>query len=569
MRHSMRSLAVRVIPILSCCLLSQGTAQSGEARSSPPTAFGHALTAISASALPPAPVAVPPSDADGSYVVTWGASATPAVTYVLQEATNPTFTANVRTLPPTAALRKAVTRRSPGRTYYYRVRAQKTGYANSVWRAGSRGCAVPGGIRVAAPASISSPSGDADGSYVVRWGKSATAGATYVLEEATSPDFEAGRRVAYCGPSLQKAMTGRTRGATYYYRVKAVKPGARDSGFRAAARGCAIALLELEPYAYRAYLQQGGPLETIFTMNKPKGWEVHIAGMCSTLAFLIRDPAEPLRQLFYFGQIYPVYVDPAAKAQDEYICSLVNPPCPYTWVDAPVVNPLTVENFFSHWPQIAEMRNATAFMPEFPPLDGIEVISTIPQPPMMAGGETTLVRGTLTDGAPVDPQAGQGQFMATVVPDLYFGKAGGFVVFGATAPVKEFKGSVGHLVEALNSFTMSSVYFEWCVDQLQQTYGAIAQAGRTLSEASDIIMEGWQSRTAAQDIMAYQYDDTLRSVEKLWDPATGSVYEFGAGFYDQYSQDPSAYNVTTLEPMPDNRVDLWEGTILDGPSYVY
>jgi hypothetical protein len=215
------------------------------------------------------------------------------------------------------------------------------------------------------------------------------------------------------------------------------------------------------------------------------------------------------------------------------------------------------------------MRNATAFMPEIPPLDGLEVISTVPQQAMMPGGETTLVRGVLTDGAAVDPQAGQGQFMATAVPDLFGGKAGGFVVFGATAPVKEFKGSVGHLVAALNSFTMTSVYFDWCVDQLQQTYGALAKAGRTLSEASDIIMEGWQSRTAAQDIMAYRYDDTLRDVEKVWDPATGNVYEFGVGFYDQYSQDPSGYNITTLEPMPDGRVDLWEGTILDGPSYVH
>ena len=569
MREFLCSRAVRAIPILSCCLLFQVPAQPGEAASASLAAIDRTLMAIAAGTVPPASITVPPADADGSYVVTWGASATTGVTYVLQEAGNPTFTSAVRTFPPMAALKKAIANRAPGRTYYYRVRAQKAGYANSGWRTGRSGCAVPGAIRVAAPASIASPSGDADGSYTVGWGRSATVGASYVLEEATSPDFETGRRVAYFGPSLTKAITARKRGTTYFYRVKAVKPGARDSGFRTAARGCAVALLELEPYAYRAYLRHGGPLETVFTMNKPKGWEVHIAGMCSTLAFLIRDPAEPLRQLFYFGQIYPVYVDPAAKAQDLYICSLVAPPCPYTWVDAPVVTPLTVENFFTHWPEIADMQNATAFMADFPPLDGIEVISTVPQQPMMAGGETTLVRGVLTDGAAADPAAGQGQFMATVVPDLFGGKAGGFVVFGSTAPVREFKGSVGHLVDSLNSFTMTSVYFDWCVEQLQQTYGAIAQAGQTLSEASDIIMEGWQSRTAAQDIMAYRYDDTLREVEKVWDPATGNVYEFGAGFYDQYSQDPSAYNITTLEPMPDGRVDLWEGTILDGPSYVH
>jgi hypothetical protein len=107
------------------------------------------------------------------------------------------------------------------------------------------------------------------------------------------------------------------------------------------------------------------------------------------------------------------------------------------------------------------------------------------------------------------------------------------------------------------------------VAQQQQTWGAVRQAGQTLSEASDIIWQGWQNRTATQDIMTYRYNDSLREVEKLWDPGTGRVYEFAAGFYDQYSLDPSRYTISTLAPIPDGRVDLWEGTILNGPSYVY
>ena len=76
--------------------------------------------------------------------------------------------------------------------------------------------------------------------------------------------------------------------------------------------------LQLEPYSYKAYLQWGGPLETIFTIQKPKGWEVIISGMCTTLAFLIRDPNEPLRQIFYFGMVRPVYRNQAQKDFDQW-----------------------------------------------------------------------------------------------------------------------------------------------------------------------------------------------------------------------------------------------------------
>jgi hypothetical protein len=129
--------------------------------------------------------------------------------------------------------------------------------------------------------------------------------------------------------------------------------------------------------------------------------------------------------------------------------------------------------------------------------------------------------------------------------------------------------NIDKLVESLNSFTMTDVYFSWCYSELSQLWGEVAEIGQTLSEASDIIMDGWLSRSAAQDIMAYQYNDSVRGVEKVWDPDGQNVYEFEAGWYDQYQLNPGQYNISTLEPMPDGRVDLWEGTILDGSAYVY
>ena len=90
--------------------------------------------------------------------------------------------------------------------------------------------------------------------------------------------------------------------------------------------------------------------------------------------------------------------------------------------------------------------------------------------------------------------------------------------------------------------------------------GAVAKIGQTLSEASDIIWEGWQNRTHSEDILAEKYTDALRDVERVYDPDTGSVYEFEAGWYSQYALNPSKYNKQPATPAG----RLLQ--LLDGPS---
>jgi YD repeat-containing protein len=185
----------------------------------------------------PVRIEVPAADADGGYTVGWGASATAGVSYLLEEATNSAFTSGLRTVYEGTALQSAIGGRAGPRTYFYRVRAMRSGYLPSPWRTDSKGCAVPGTV-AAAPGSISVPASDPDGSFRVQWAASATGAVTYVLEEATDATFTAGRRVAYRGTALGAAITGRASAATYYYRVKATGDGFLDSAWRTGANGC-------------------------------------------------------------------------------------------------------------------------------------------------------------------------------------------------------------------------------------------------------------------------------------------------------------------------------------------
>jgi hypothetical protein len=127
-----------------------------------------------------------------------------------------------------------------GKTYYYRVKAVREGYTDSPYTVGSLGCAVPGSTKVAMPGSMAVPSSNDTGAFTVSWGKSSTIGAKYLLVEATNESFTEGVNFAYFGKALEANIAGRTPGMTYYYKVKAIKTGMKDSAFRLAGNGCLL-----------------------------------------------------------------------------------------------------------------------------------------------------------------------------------------------------------------------------------------------------------------------------------------------------------------------------------------
>lgn len=193
---------------------------------------------VSAPAVKPATLTVPTSSPLGTpYTVSWGASATPDATYELQESTVPTF--STATTYNAFSTSYQLSKYSAG-TFYYRVRAKAPGYTASPWTTVITGCAVPGTATAGVPASITVPASDADGAFVLNWGASATTGVTYWVQEATNAAFTADLRTAYFGPGLTTNILGRAAGKTYYYRVRALKAGLKDSVWKAGANGCII-----------------------------------------------------------------------------------------------------------------------------------------------------------------------------------------------------------------------------------------------------------------------------------------------------------------------------------------
>ena len=301
-----------------------------------------------------------------------------------------------------------------------------------------------------------------------------------------------------------------------------------------------------------------------FTIDKPHGWQILTAGQCSTFAFLIRDPSRPQRQIFHFGEVGPVYTAAQQKQIDMQYMRMGG--YPIQWIEMPVVQPLTPERFLQQFHLIARTRIAQSFMPQCPHLDGFTVISTQARPCPIPGGSTAMVRALFRQNGTVV----EGLFTATVAPMLPFnGNPGsgigyGFLVTGITAPHREFTKLQKDMTRSVASFTIRQNYVNQCLRQQAATYAGIMRAGKTLSETSDMIMEGWQTRNKTHDIIAEKRSDGILGRERLYNPDTGDVYEFENGFYDSYDINRQRYEMSNLAPLPDGDYDLWMKAPLDG-----
>jgi hypothetical protein len=305
-----------------------------------------------------------------------------------------------------------------------------------------------------------------------------------------------------------------------------------------------------------------------FSIEKPKGWNIVTAGACATFAFLARDPAESLSQVFYFGEVGPVYMFEQQKQIDYQYMSMGGYPC--AWADMPVINPLTPGNFLAQFHLIAQSQTARSFMPQCPRLENLQVISTVRQPSPISGAATELVRAVFVERGKV----GEGLFLVTVAPLLPFtgspggGLGCGFCIAGITAPQREFQDMEETLIKSLQSFTIGQSYVSNCMAQQASTYAGILKAGKTLSETSDIITQGWEGRNRVHDILAEKTSDAILGKERLYNPGNGEVYEFENGFYDKYVLDQNRYEMNDLQRLPSDDHELWMKAPLDGYKHL-
>ena len=204
--------------------------KSGYADSSYTTA-GNSC-AVTLSCGPPTSLTVPTSNTTGSIYVYWGSSNISGVTYVLDYSTDGVTWTNAYSGANTYFYATATVNGN----YTFRVKATKTGYADSTYTTASNGCAVA--LSCGAPSSLTVPSSNTTGSIYVYWGSSNISGVTYALQYSTDgttwTNAYSGTNTYYYAPA--------TANGTYSFRVKATRTGYADSAYTTAGNSCAVTL---------------------------------------------------------------------------------------------------------------------------------------------------------------------------------------------------------------------------------------------------------------------------------------------------------------------------------------
>lgn len=176
------------------------------------------ISVTSADALA-APATLTPSNVyDTSVTWTW-ASVSGATGYVLERATNSSFSAGLTTVYTGSLLTDTNSGLTPGTTYYYRVHATKSGFTTVTTTSSNTVLAAA----LAASASLT-PSAVTSTGMTLTW-IAVTNATGYILERATAADFSTGLTTIYTGSGLTFGDSGLTTATTYYYRVHATKSG--------------------------------------------------------------------------------------------------------------------------------------------------------------------------------------------------------------------------------------------------------------------------------------------------------------------------------------------------------
>lgn len=317
------------------------------------------------------------------------------------------------------------------------------------------------------------------------------------------------------------------------------------------------AVLLAAPLARSSDLQLTSYDGGFFTIQIPYGWKIYTAGQCAQLAFVVRDKQDQLRQIFFFGSVGPVYMSQQQKQIDWNYANMGG--YPVTWIDMPVISPLTPQNFMRHFSDIASTRIAQEFMPQVPRLDNLSVICVTEQPSMIYGGKTALIRALFTKNQKV----GEGLFLCTVAPFLPFtgapggGNAYGFMVSGITATKREFPIVLRILARSMASFNVNPTYVNQCINASQAAFRQIVKAGQTLREVSDLIIKGWEDRNKRYDIIAEKRSDSILGFKRVYDPDTKETYQVDPEFWHQYKLNRGRFRMNNLRVIPNNNYELW------------
>ncbi len=296
------------------------------------------------------------------------------------------------------------------------------------------------------------------------------------------------------------------------------------------------------------------------SMNLPAGWNVYTGGECATKSILARDSSSELKQVFYFSEAGPVYTNQERKVWDYNYRQMGGDEMP--WLESPVVNPLTAENYLVNFSSLALTSFFQEAFPQAPIMTNVRVVSKeeIVNKPSYAT-DAKLIRAEFQQ----NNKSGEGYFYI-VTADIGMGWGYGMMFIGLTAPKGLLDLITPSLEKSLESYTISQAYVNACIQAQNKAAAGALEAGKILSQTSDTIMDVWDSKLESEQRMSEKQTDATLGYSRLYNPETDEVYEVTPEFYDYYRDHNNEFEKNYLEELSD---DKWSYAPLNGAAHIY
>ncbi len=282
----------------------------------------------------------------------------------------------------------------------------------------------------------------------------------------------------------------------------------------------------------------------VFSMKKPKGWNVETGGSGIYYAIRAYDTEDSRNQIFLMLKIQPLLKSEAAKKVWQNYYSMSGNNAQYKlFADSIVLENPTTLGFYQKFNDVTafvksiDASFSTINFPNFSDFSKLEESESSASMKSVAL-DSKVLRATFNDeyGKP-----GEGMFMASIV-NFGNNNLGGvdtlyymvYDIMSITSVKDEFIDYKDILLESINSIDFNSSYVQKTIDDGNAQTKQALELNASVQKAFDSYMSAWESRSTTYDIMSQKQSDATLGYERVYDTETNEIYKAYNGFTDDY-----------------------------------
>lgn len=278
-----------------------------------------------------------------------------------------------------------------------------------------------------------------------------------------------------------------------------------------------------------------------FTMKVPYGWKVETGGTEMFYAIKVYDPLDERNQIFVLLKAEPLLKSTEAKNFQTNYYNITKNELYKALSNAIVLNPPTVENFYTNFDNYAQYAEKDVIYPnfKFPFISVFRKIEEFESNSYMKSVslDDKTIRATFenhkgeAEGLFAGTVVGHGNIMFNGI-DLSFNSM--YNVIFISSKKDEFINYKDILLTSLSSLNYTANFINATNRAIVDKTEAAIKANQTVTSAFDSYNRAWNARQKTYDITSQKYSDATFGYIRVKDKENGDIYKAYNGFMDDY-----------------------------------